>query len=89
MADADSDELEGPRSRIGRAFTPSDDYDFADWAQDAWGHMLTDFACAMGDPPASLAPFANHHYLTTAQKGSGRGPRGGPGRALREEVAKG
>jgi hypothetical protein len=38
------------------AFARADDYDFDDWAQHAFGHMLTDFAFAMGDPDAILDP---------------------------------
>ncbi len=38
------------------AFAKADDYDFDDWAQHAFGHMLTDFAFAMGDPDAYLDP---------------------------------
>ena len=38
------------------AFAQADDYDFDDWAQHAFGHMLTDFASAMGDPDAYLDP---------------------------------
>jgi hypothetical protein len=38
------------------AFAKADDYDFDDWAQHAFGHMLTDFSFAMSDPDAYLDP---------------------------------